>query len=74
MGASFKTRKSRRRTTQSSGPTDVSPPSKTLSPGSAPSPTTETVASPRSQKHSKRSKSGVSSEVASPPSQSPISQ
>nr|XP_037280191.1 solute carrier family 22 member 7-like [Rhipicephalus microplus] len=74
MGASFKTRKSRRRTTQSSGPTDVSPPSKTLSPASAPSPTTETVASPRSQKHSKRSKSGVSSEVASPPSQSPISQ
>ncbi|KAL1450351.1 hypothetical protein MTO96_027989 [Rhipicephalus appendiculatus] len=68
-----KTRKSRRRGTQSSSSAGVQSACASLSPGSARSPTSETVTSPRKAKHSKRSKSGVSSGLALPPTQTPIS-
>ncbi|KAL1472244.1 hypothetical protein MTO96_039474 [Rhipicephalus appendiculatus] len=73
IGTKAKTRKSRRRGTQSSASVGVQSPCGTLSPGSARSPTSETVASPSRAKLSKRNKSGVSGGVASPPSQAPIS-
>ncbi|XP_037515060.2 solute carrier family 22 member 7-like [Rhipicephalus sanguineus] len=67
VGAKSKTRKSRRRATQSSASTDVRIPCGTTSPGLPCSPTSETGTSPRNAKHSKSNKTGVSSDVASPP-------